>query len=291
APRVPRGRCAMGILGSLFGPSVEALKKKRDLEGLRKLLESKDPTTRREAAIALGELGDERGVTYLLASTRAGEAEMVEALTKAVIRSPQLAGATVRLAQAGGYGHAAERVIQVLDKFRDRISPGQIIEDLLGAREGLWWSRRDLRRIVLPFGQRAIRYLIERIEDPQKARRAAQLVGALGRAAGPAAPALIEAFRENPAIRPEVEAALMELYDGGLDALGAALDDADEDIRVLATRVLARMPRHNRERLGESPHSEQSEATIRARVKAASEEALDRALCDPSEQVRKASGA
>jgi hypothetical protein len=281
----------MGFLGSLFGPSVEALKKKRDLDGLRKLLESKDPATRREAAVALGELGDERGVSYLLASTRAGEAELVEALSKAVARSPGLAAATVRLAQQGGYGHAAERVIRVLDKYRDRIPPGTIIEDLLAAREGLWWSRRDLRRIVLPFGQRGIQYLIERLEDPQKARKAAQLVGALGRAAGPAAPALIEAFRENPALRPEVEAALMELYDGGLDALGACLSDADDDVRALATRVLARLPRHHRERLGESPHSEQTEATIRARVRAASEEALDRALSDPSEQVRKAAGA
>jgi hypothetical protein len=254
-------------------------------------LEHKDPATRREAAVALGELGDERGISYLLASTRAGEAELVEALSKAVARSPQLAAATVRLAQSGGYGHAAERVIQVLDKFRDRISPGTIIEDLLAAREGLWWSRRDLRRILLPFGQRAIQYLTERLEDPQKARRAAQMVGALGRAAGPAAPSLIEAFRENPALRPEVEAALMELYDGGLDALGACLNDADDDVRALATRVLARLPRHNRERLGESPHSEQTEATIRARVRAASAEALDRALSDPSEQVRKAAGA
>jgi HEAT repeat protein len=281
----------MGFLGSLFGPSVEALKKKRDLEGLRKLLESKDPATRREAAVALGEFGDERGVSYLLASTRASDAELVEALTKAVARNPHLAAATVRLAQAGGYGHAAERVIQVLDKYRDRIAPGPIIENLLGAREGLWWSRRDLRRILLPFGQRAIKYLTEHLEDPQRARRAAQLVGALGRAAGPAAPALIEAFRGNQALRPEVEAALLELYDGGLDALGACLDDADDDVRALATRVLARMPRHARERLGESPHSEQTESTIRARVRAASEEALDRALCDPSEQVRKAAGA
>src|SRR5262245_38707658 len=107
----------MGFLGSLFGPSVEALKKKRDLEGLRKLLENKDPATRREAAVALGEFGDERGVTYLLATSRAGEAELVAALTQAVSKSPHLAGATVRLAQSGGYGHAAERVVQVLDKF------------------------------------------------------------------------------------------------------------------------------------------------------------------------------
>jgi HEAT repeat protein len=283
----------MGILDSLFGgPGVEALKKKRDLEGLWKLRDHKDWSVRRDAAVALTELGDDRGVRYLLAAVHAADTEVAAALVKAVARHPQLAGATVRLAQAGGYGHAAERVMQVLTAYRDRLSADALIDDLLNSKEGpLWWSRRDLRRILLPFGARGIRHLIEKLEDPQKARRAAHLAGALGRAAGPVAPALIEAFRENPALRPEVEAALLELYDGGLDALGTALDDADDDIRALAARVLVRMARHARERVEETPHSEKSEAAIRGRVQGACAEGIERARNDPSEVVRKAVGA
>ena len=282
----------MGILGSLFGgPRVEALKKKRDLDGLWKLREHKDWPVRRDAAVALAELGDERGVRYLLAAVHAADAEVAAALVQAVARHPQLAAATVRLAQAGGYGHAAERVMLALNSHRDRIAPEAIIDDLLNGKEGpLWWSRRDLRRMLLPFGPRVVKHVIDRLEDPQKARRATQLAGALGRAAAPAAPALVEAFRENPALKPEVEAALLELYDGALDALGAALDDPDDDIRAMAARVLTRMSRHARERVEEAPHSEQSEAAIRGRVKGACAEGLERARNDPSEAVRKAAG-
>jgi HEAT repeat protein len=282
----------MGILDSLFGgPSVEALKKKRDLEGLWKLREHKDWSVRRDAAVALAEFGDDRGVRYLLAAVHAADTEVTAALVRALARQPQLAGATVRLAQAGGYGHAAERVMAALNAHRDRLSPDSLIDDLLNSKEGpLWWSRRDLRRILLPFGPRVIKHLNDKLEDPQKARRAAQLAGALGRAAGGTAPAMIEAFRENPAVRPEVEAALLELYDGGLDALGAALEDNDDDIRALAAGVLAKLARHSRERVEEAPHSDQSEAAIRGRVRGACAEGLERARNDPSEVVRRAAG-
>ena len=131
----------MGIFGTLFGPNVEALKKKKDHEGLWKLRKHSSWPVRRDAIIALAELGDERGVQYLLAATQPGDEELGVALLQAVARDPRLATATVRIAQAGDYSHATDRVFLVLERYHARISPGTLVDDLLESREGpFWWS-------------------------------------------------------------------------------------------------------------------------------------------------------
>ena len=69
----------------------------------------------------------------------------------------------------------------------------------------------------------------------------------------------------------------------------AALDDPDENVRALATRVLALMPQYVRHREGETEINVEEEKVIRERIRHANAEALDRALTDGSEMVRKAS--
>jgi len=277
----------MSILTGLFGPNVETLKKKKDHEGLWELRHNKSWPIRRDAAIALAHLGDERGVIYLLAATQPGDSELGVALLQAVARDPKLATATVRLAQAGGYSYSSDRVFLVLETHHAKISPETLVDDLINAREGpFWWSRPHLRRILLPFGHRVVKHLVDHLEEPQKARKAAPLVGAIGRAAGGAARALIEAFRENPALCSEVQAALLEIYDAGLEALLAAQDDSSEEVRALATKVLTFLPHYARQRQGEAPLDVDEEKAIRERVRAASLQAIEKARADTSEVVR-----
>ena len=277
----------MSILAGLFGPNVESLKKKKDHEGLWELRHHKVWETRRDALIALAHLGDERGVIYLLAATQPGDDELGMALLQAVARDPKLATATVRLAQAGGYSYASDRVFLVLETYRAKISPETLVDDLMESREGpFWWSRADLRRMLLPFGHRVVKHLIDHLEEPQKARKAAPLVGALGRAAGSTARALIEAYRENPALKTEVQAALLELYDTGMDALLAAQGDVSDDVRALATKVLAMLPQYARQRQGEAAIDVNEEKAIRERVRLASLHGMEKARRDSSELVR-----
>jgi HEAT repeat protein len=278
----------MSLLTGLFGPNVETLKRKKDHEGLFELRHNKSWPVRRDAIVALAELGDERGVSFLLAATQPGDGELGIALLKAVARDPKLATAVVRLAQAGGWSHATDRVFLVLETYHTKISPETLVDDLLGGREGpFWWSRPDLRRMLLPFGHRVVAHLTDLLEEPQRARKAAPLVGVLGRAAGGAAKSLIEAFKENPALISEVQAALLEIYDTGVDALLAALDDSDDRVRALATKVLTMLPRYARQRQGEGPIDPDEETLIRERVREAAAQAIGRAKNDPSELVRK----
>lgn len=278
----------MSLLSGLFGPDVEALKRKKDHEGLFELRHNKSWPIRRDAIVALAELGDERGIAYLLAATQPGDGELGVALLKAVSRDPKLATAVVRIAQAGGYSHANDRVFLVLETYHTKISPETLADDLLNGKEGpFWWSRPDLRRMLLPFGSRVVTHLIDLLEEPQKARKAAPLVGVLGRAGGRAAKALIEAFKENPALVSEVQAALLETYDTGIDALLAALEDSDERVRALATKILTMLPRYARQRQGEGPIDPAEEIIIRDRAREAAVLATERAMADPSELVRK----
>ena len=159
----------MGIFDSLFRPNVAGLKQKKDHDGLWKLREHKDWNVRREALVALAQLGDERAVKYLLAATQPGDTELGTALVQAVSKDPKLAAATVRIAQAGGYGYASERVFLVLDTYHARISPEIVVDDLVDSREGpLWWSRADLKRMLQPFGHRVVTHFIELMEDSYK---------------------------------------------------------------------------------------------------------------------------
>jgi hypothetical protein len=195
----------------------------------------------------------------------------------------------VRLAQAGGYGYASDRVFLVLETYHAKISPETLVDDLMEGKEGpFWWSRAHLRRMLLPFGHRVVKHLVDHLEESQKARKAAPLVGALGRAAGAAARALIDAFKENPALRAEVQAALLELYDSGLDALHTAQDDSSEEVRALATKTLAMLPQYVRQRQGETAIDVEEEKAIRERVRVACLHGLEKARADSSQKVRAA---
>jgi hypothetical protein len=212
------------------------------------------------------------------------------ALLQAVARDAKMATATVRIAQAGGYSFAADRVFLVLETYHAKILPEMLVEDLLNSREGpFWWKRHQLRRMLLPFAHRVVKHLVELLEDQHQARKAAPVAGVMGRSAGAAARPLIEAFRDNPALKNEVHTALLEVYDSGLDALLGALDDPDENVRALATRVLAIMPQYVRHREGETEINVEEERAIRERIRQANTEALDKALTDSSPIVRKAS--
>lgn len=277
----------MGIFGSLFGPNVAGLKEKKDHEGLWKLREHKDWAVRRDALIALAQLGDERGVKYLLAATHPGDAELGMALVQAVSRDPKLAASTVRIAQAGDYKHASDRVFLILDTYHAKLSADLIVNDLVESREGpLWWSRADLKRILVPFGHRVVAHLCELLEDLHRARKVTPLIAVLGRSAGAAAKPLIEAFKSNPAIEAEVQSALLEIYDAALDALLTAQGDPDERVRALAARILARLPNYVRRREGDASLSVHDEKVIRERVNEASARGLVRAKVDPSRLVR-----
>jgi len=279
----------MGIFGSLFGPNVAGLKEKKDHEGLWKLREHKDWSVRREALIALAHLGDERGVKYLLASSHPGETELGMALVQAVSKDPRLAAATVRICQAGDYTYATDRVFLVLETYHNKIAPEIILDNLVESREGpLWWSRADLKRMLVPFGHRVVKHLVEMMEDLHKARKAVPLIGAMGRNAGAAAKALIEAFHANPALQSEILPALMELYDTGLDALVAAQDDPDERVRALAATILARLPNYVRNREGDASLSTRDEKAIRQRINETCARGVAKATADSSDMVRAA---
>jgi len=282
----------MGIFDSLFRPNVAGLKQKKDHDGLWKLREHKDWNVRREALVALAQLGDERGVKYLLAATQPGDTELGTALVQAVSKDPKLAAATVRIAQAGGYGYASERVFLVLDTYHTRIPPEIVVDDLVESREGpLWWSRGDLKRMLQPFGHRVVTHLIELMEDLHKARKAIPLIGALGRSAGAAAKPLIEAFKLNPALQSEIQPALLELYDTALDALLAALDNPDERVRALAAKILAKLPNYVRQRQGDASLSVAEEKAIRERLNESCARGVAKAKADSSDLVRSAAKA
>ena len=56
----------MGVFGKFFKPNVEKMEKKRDVEGLIKVLEHKDKEVREKAAIALGRIKDARALPILI---------------------------------------------------------------------------------------------------------------------------------------------------------------------------------------------------------------------------------
>jgi len=279
----------MGIFDSFFRPNVAGLKEKKDHEGLWKLREHKDWNIRRDALIALAQLGDERGVKYLLAATQPGDAELGMALVQAVSKDAKLAAATVRIAQAGDYGYSSDRVFLVLETYQAKITPDTLVDDLVESREGpLWWSRKDLKRMLNPFGHRVVKHLIDLLEDLHKARKVTPLIGVLGRSAGAAAKPLVESFRANPALLTEIESALLEIYDAGLEALLAAQDDVDDRVRAFAARILAKLPNYVRHREGEASHSVSEEKAIRERLNETCARGVAKAKADPSDMVRKA---
>lgn len=59
----------MGTFGGLFRPNIEDLKEKRNISGLIQLLSHTEWNVRRDAALALGELGNE--VSKILMSLKA----------------------------------------------------------------------------------------------------------------------------------------------------------------------------------------------------------------------------
>jgi HEAT repeat protein len=88
------------LLEKIFGRNVETMRNRRDLPGLIAALSSQSPVVRRDAAVALGEVGDARAVEPLktllidrsedvrIAAARAlgelGDSRAIEALIRAL---------------------------------------------------------------------------------------------------------------------------------------------------------------------------------------------------------------
>jgi HEAT repeat protein len=229
----------------LFGPpDVAKLKAKGDVPGLIKALGyDADPSVRREAAAALGGLGDARAVEPLSAALRnpnwehdwrdsaaASEAlgRLGEPAVGALISAFAYHSKVVRIGAAEALGTIGRPAVQPLIA-------------LLGDPD---LETRELSAQVLAaIGAEAVEPLIEALHDQAEGRRvrAARVLGDIGdpRAVEP----LTRALKDNHAGLRQVAAAALGIIPDGrvVDPLVATLGDPDPSVRRTAALALGDM--------------------------------------------------
>lgn len=227
-------------------PNIERLKAKRDVQGLIKALQHRDAATRRDAATALGDIGDERAVDPLIASLGDGDADMryesAEALGK--LRDHRAVEGLARLLDWDA--ESSEYVRAVAAHALGRIGDPRAADHLRGA---LFWA--------LAHGDGSLRNaaaegLRDLGDESAKGALLASLESKEGDVRGGAAQALGK-LRDSNALEPLVGllededewvrlSAVYALKDlGQPDAVGAltkALYDSDEDVRTAASVAL-----------------------------------------------------
>jgi HEAT repeat protein len=172
-----------------FKPNVKKMEEKRNVKGLIKALEHKDPNVRSEAAKALGRIGDERAVEPLIQALRDKYGSVREAAAEALVKIGAPAVEPLITALRDEEWYVRRAAAEALDELGWK--PGQ--------DEGAawyWMVKRDWEKCVA-LGAIAVEPLISalRDEDDDVREAAAEALGELGdsRAVKP----LISALRDD----------------------------------------------------------------------------------------------
>jgi HEAT repeat protein len=200
----------------MFGPpNANKLKAKGDVPGLIKALGfKKDPLVRRDAAEALGQMGDARAVEPLLE----------------VLTDPDR---DVRIGAANALGQIGDlsAVEPLLGSLRDE-DPG-VREAAVGAFCRLGGALGE------HFDSRAIAPLIESLKDGYAAVREGA-AGALGKMGPPAVMPLLDALRDpDGAVRKGASEALVKIGAPAIEPLVATL--GDPELRAMASTMLGQI--------------------------------------------------
>jgi HEAT repeat protein len=229
----------------LFGPpDVAKLKANRDVPGLIKALGyNADPSVRRDAAAALGDLGDARAVEPLCAALRHPDWEhdwrdsgaAVEALGRlgapavgTLISLFSYHSQVVRIGAAEALGAIGRPAVQPLVA-------------LMGDAD--LETRELAAQVLTAIGDEALQPLIEALNDPAIGRRV-RAVKVLGDIGDPrAVEALARALKDTHAgVRQAAAKALGIIPDARVvGPLIAALDDSDPSVRRTAALALGEM--------------------------------------------------
>jgi HEAT repeat protein len=245
----------------LFGPDVKKLLERRDIAGLTRLLDHKDPLVQYEAADALGNIGDEKAVDPLITALKRHEFSGVrwkaaEALSKignpavaSLIGALQYPDEDVRWKAAIALGEignpdAIDPLIQLLsddDRFvRSRAAHAlsmigepavpPVIKALKNGNPDVRWSAAlAAGKIKNPL---AVEPLILALADEEMMVRA-EAAAALASIGTPALGPLLDFLKSSKGeIRIEVMTALGELRNAdAIEPLVQLLENADDDER------------------------------------------------------------
>jgi HEAT repeat protein len=199
----------------LFGPpNVKKLRAKRDVQGLINALGyKKDYRVCRDAAVALGEIQDQRAVEPLIAATDTGNREVRKAAAGALVRVPD--------------PRAIMSLIALLEDTFDKY--GHVIDDTLG---------KSIRDAIAEIGTPAVEPLIAALKYRNTGTQKAA-AEELGRIRDPRAVEPLIAFLEKD--RKAAVEALVEIGEPAVEPLIAALKDKDNDVRKGAVEALDKL--------------------------------------------------
>lgn len=266
----------MPLFQGLFGPpDVSKMKAKRDVKGLVNALSyDKDEAVRRDARLALLEMGDPRAVEPLIVLLKSkdgsgrkvamellgvlGDARAVEPLIDELLDEhlnpyPEVVNALCKIGAAAVEPLIAalknenkftrEAAVEILSKLGDTRAVDPLIVVL--KEDGYWVVRREAAKVLGKFGDaRAVGPLFAAREDPDDTTRLAAMT-ALGLLGKPALHPLIEAVKEPQKywdIKQEAIKALGMIGDPVVvELLLDALRDHDQTIRAEAALALGRV--------------------------------------------------
>jgi HEAT repeat protein len=218
-------------------PTLTALEEERvrdEVEIQIDLLKDPDWAVRREAAITLGEMGDERCVEPLVRALQDGDWQVREVASEALgmVGSPAV-DPLIKLCRSWDHRKAA---IRALGKIKDERVLDPLIHQLRSDEFG-----EDATDAIVELGSPAVEKLVAALSDRDDNTRK-QAVIALGRIQDPSAlDPLIEKLKDKDwYTRLTAAAALEKIGDErGREAIKPLLKDADMVVKMRVERILA----------------------------------------------------
>jgi len=194
----------------LFGPNINNLSAKRNVEGLTKALSHKNLKIRKKAIIALGKIGDTIAVEPLIQVLKDGESD-------------------IRFWAAWALGNIQDKraLICLIQAFKDK-------------DKKVRWKAADAlgemgdKRAVIPL----IRVLKDEYEDTIVKWAVVEALGKIG--GKRSVPSLMKALRDSD-LRKKTANALLKIGEPALKPLIQALEDRSWEIRIKAVEILEEM--------------------------------------------------
>jgi HEAT repeat protein len=224
----------------LLGPDIKKLKERRDIAGLARLLEHKDPLIQYEAAEALGNLGDEKAVGALITALKRDEFSGVrwkaaEALSK--IGNPAVEGliATLQYPDDDVRWKAAIALGEIGNP--DAIEP---LIALLSDEDRFVRSRAA--HALSMIGEPALGHLIHTLKtgDPDLRWGVTMALGKIKNATA-VEPLIIALADDQAMVRAEAAAALASIGTPALAPLLGFLKSAQGEIRIEVMTALGEL--------------------------------------------------
>jgi HEAT repeat protein len=225
----------------LFKPDINKMRTKKDTRGLIKALEDKNEDTQKEAAKALGEIGDVTAIgplTHVLKDAKNKDVRFLAAGALSRIGNVQAVGSLIEALEDKDWGirsAAAEALGKIKDtRAEEPLCETLRLEETPMVRDSVVWALGEIKDV------RAVEGLIWDMWRPGGSYALGNPQKALASIGEPAVDALIESLREHDEsfFQSRVIRILVSIGEPAVERLNQALKDENENVQKVAQHAL-----------------------------------------------------